>query len=123
MPNGNGLDHYFWQQYIAPSLNLIGVTLPNVAAGAVNATIRVGLHGKTNVVQNPDHHTRIHVNGNSVDDQLERLLAGARLGIIGFGNVGQALCLRASFTQSDLTDFSDHSTTTHLAAANCSPMY
>jgi hypothetical protein len=69
MPNGDGLDHYFWQQYVAPSLNPVSVTLPKLATTAASAAIRVALHGKTNVVQNPDHHTRVLVNGNLVDDQ------------------------------------------------------
>lgn len=70
MPNGDGLDHYFWQRLFAPSTNPFAVTLPNATSTATTANIRVALHGRTDVVQNPDHHTRVIVNGNTVDDQL-----------------------------------------------------
>jgi len=70
MPNGDGLDHYFWQRLFAPSLTPFAVTLANATSTASTADIRVALHGRTDVVQNPDHHTRVIVNGNTVDDQL-----------------------------------------------------
>jgi hypothetical protein len=70
MPNGNGLDHYFWQRLFSPSTNPFAVTLPNATSTSATANIRVALHGRTDPVQNPDHHTRAIVNGNSVDDQL-----------------------------------------------------
>jgi hypothetical protein len=70
MPNGDGLDHYFWQRLFAPSTNPFAVTLPDATSTAATANIRVALHGRTDPVQNPDHHTRVIVNGNTVDDQL-----------------------------------------------------
>ena len=34
MPNGDGLDHYFWQRLFAPSTNPSAVTLPNATSTA-----------------------------------------------------------------------------------------
>ncbi len=70
MPNGDGLDHYFWQRLFSPSMNPFAVTLPNVTSTAAAAGIRVALHGRTDPPQHPDHHTKVIVNGNIVDEQL-----------------------------------------------------
>ncbi len=70
MPAGDGLDHFFWQRLFSPSTNPFAVILPNVAGTAATANIRVALHGRTDPVQDPDHHTKVMVNGNTVDDQL-----------------------------------------------------
>ncbi|MCP4661274.1 MAG: hypothetical protein GY856_38205, partial [bacterium] len=79
MPNGDGLDHYFWRRLSSPSthpftltpanVTSTNVTPANAASTAARANVRVALHGRTDPVQDPDHHTKVIVNGNALDDQ------------------------------------------------------
>ena len=69
MPNGEGLDHYFWQRLYSPSTNPFTVTLPHVSKITATASIRVALHGRTDAILPLDHHTRVSVNGTMIDDQ------------------------------------------------------
>ena len=69
MPDGHGQDHYFWRRMMSPSSHTFTVELPDLAVGQENAHIRVALHGRTDPPQNPDHHTRILLNGRPVDEQ------------------------------------------------------
>ncbi|MBI5197647.1 MAG: hypothetical protein HZA19_03460 [Nitrospirae bacterium] len=64
MPDGVGLDHWFWGQKIsAGESRNYTFSLSNVVGTGSPATVRVSLHGRTNVTADPDHHTRIRLNG------------------------------------------------------------
>ena len=70
MPDGEGRDHYFWQRFLAPGSGLVSIFLPFVTEAPVLAGLRVTLQGRTDPPQDPDHHTRILLNGALADDQL-----------------------------------------------------
>ena len=67
---GTGLDHWFWGERLsAPETRAITVPLRNVSTAASTATLRVRLRGYTAIPAiDPDHHTRIYLNGNAIDD-------------------------------------------------------
>ncbi len=71
MPNGEGRDHYFWWRLASPSTTPFTIALPHLTPGTdATATLQVALHGRTDPIQDPDHHTRVIVNSRRVDDQL-----------------------------------------------------
>jgi hypothetical protein len=61
---GEGKDHWFWEQLIAPLSSTYPVTLPAVLGGSGTAEIRLGLRGKTSV----PHRTSVSMNGTLVED-------------------------------------------------------
>ena len=70
MPNGAGQDHWFWgTKLTAPASQDYTLTLNHVSTTATTATVRVRLKGRTDTSTNPDHHTRIYLNGAQIDDQ------------------------------------------------------
>ena len=71
IPNGKGQDHWFWGDMIkAPGSVDQSLTLNNISGAAGTATIRVSLRGVTyNSAVNPDHHTKIYLNGIELDDR------------------------------------------------------
>jgi hypothetical protein len=71
MPNGQGQDHWFWgDKLTAPASRDYPLTLHNISTTASTATVRLRLKGHTDTSTNPDHHTRIYLNGVEIDDQL-----------------------------------------------------
>lgn len=71
MPNGGSEDHWFWDyQLTAPSSVDYSLSLNHLSKMAGTATVRVRLKGRTGIQNvNPDHHTKIYLNGTEVDDQ------------------------------------------------------
>lgn len=71
MPNGGSEDHWFWDyQLTAPSSVDYSLSLNHLSKIAGTATVRVRLKGRTGIQNvNPDHHTKIYLNGTEVDDQ------------------------------------------------------
>ncbi|MCC7210601.1 MAG: hypothetical protein IT451_02005 [Candidatus Brocadia sp.] len=71
MPNGGSEDHWFWDyQLTAPSSADYSLSLNHLSKTAGTATVRVRLKGRTGIQNvNPDHHTKIYLNGAEVDDQ------------------------------------------------------
>lgn len=70
IPNGEGKDHWFWGDKINASSSVgYNFTLNNIATTSSTATVRVNLQGKTDAATNPDHHTKIYLNGHLIDDQ------------------------------------------------------
>jgi uncharacterized repeat protein (TIGR01451 family) len=71
MPNGEGQDHWFWEEYpSAPHSSSYSFELQNIASGALDASVRVRLQGRTSTTVEPDHHTQIEFNGTLVDDAM-----------------------------------------------------
>ncbi|TEU18838.1 MAG: hypothetical protein E3J21_05100, partial [Anaerolineales bacterium] len=69
-PNGEGQDHWFWEgRLTALESRPYTLTLNNISTTAITTTVRVRLKGGTDVGISPDHHTRIYLNGNVIDDQ------------------------------------------------------
>jgi len=69
MPNSTKRDHLFWKELGAENSVEMPVTLHHLAQTAGNATVRVMLQGKTdNPVIDPDHHTKILLNGVEIHD-------------------------------------------------------
>lgn len=69
LPNGAGKDHWFWKKTLAPSTNAYSLDLYDPAIpGSGSFTLRTALHGYTDTLQNPDHHTRVRLNGTQVAD-------------------------------------------------------
>lgn len=72
MPNGAGQDHWFWGDRLnaTATTRTCTSTLHNISTTASTTTVRVRLKGRTTISGiNPDHHTRIYLNGYQVDDQ------------------------------------------------------
>ena len=71
IPFGAGHDHWFWgESYTMKEARDYPVALNNLANVPGTATIQVRMKGRTNDTQiNPDHHTRIYLNGAQIDDQ------------------------------------------------------
>jgi hypothetical protein len=70
LPDGEGRDHWFWGNRIhAPSSNIYTFSLSNISSTASDAIVRVGLQGRSDTSGDPDHHTKIYLNNNLVDDQ------------------------------------------------------
>lgn len=70
IPDGEGKDHWFWGDKIySPSSSTYTFVLNNISSTAADATVRVSLNGRTDPTTNPDHHTKIYLNNNLVDDQ------------------------------------------------------
>lgn len=68
MPNGAGQDHWFWDILTAPITRTHAITLNNIATTAGTATVRLSMKGFTDIPElNPDHHTRVSVNGTALD--------------------------------------------------------
>ena len=71
MPNGAGKDHWFWGERLsAGDSRTFTIPLNGIRINA-SAIIRVALHGRTeNPTVNPDHRTRIILNGAFIGDVL-----------------------------------------------------
>ncbi len=71
IPNGQGQDHWFWDdKFNAPESRDYLLTLRNLAVTAQTATVRVRLKGRTDIpTLHPDHHTKLYLNGVEIDDQ------------------------------------------------------
>jgi hypothetical protein len=70
MPNGEGQDHWFWgDRLTAPGSRAHSLTLNHISTAASRATVRVRLKGRTDTDTNPDHHSRIYLNGVEIDDR------------------------------------------------------
>lgn len=70
-PPAAATDHWWWIRHIAPDPNGVAFTVatPNVSPTAHTVTVRVNLQGRTSVAgTNPDHHTRIFLNGTQIAD-------------------------------------------------------
>ncbi|MEM7128649.1 MAG: C25 family cysteine peptidase [Chloroflexota bacterium] len=75
MPNGEEQDHWFWGKRLsAPFTTTRPFTLPHSLVGVdvtgLNAELRLQLKGGTDTGADPDHHTRLLLNGTLIDDQL-----------------------------------------------------
>ncbi len=68
MPDSEYKDRFFWSQLEAGQSQEIPVMLHNLAPSAANATIQVMLQGKANNRQNPNHHTKVLLNGVEISD-------------------------------------------------------
>lgn len=70
IPNGAGEDHWFWDDKLtAPKSRDFSLVLNHISTTAGTATVRLKLKGRTDVQTNPDHHTKIYLNGVEIDDQ------------------------------------------------------
>ena len=66
MPGGDELDRWVWNYVYPPSIpsQTYHLTLSTIATDSYSATLRVSLHGGAD----QDHHTRLYVNGQLVED-------------------------------------------------------
>jgi len=70
MPDGQGQDHWFWENRLtAPGWRDYYLPLHHLSTAASTVTVRVRLKGRTDADTYPDHHTRIYLNGVEIDDQ------------------------------------------------------
>lgn len=71
MPDGLGLDHWFWGQKISKG-NSREYSLENVDLSFLDssrkAQVGVSLHGATDDIQSPDHKTKVSLNGNVLEE-------------------------------------------------------
>jgi hypothetical protein len=68
-----GDDHWYWAAVQAPGprqTQTFTFTLPPLATEAYAATLRADMHGLIANPVDPDHHTRIYLNGHLVEDAL-----------------------------------------------------
>ncbi len=71
LPYDEGVDHWFWDKLsvIEPPLKKnFSVNLRNIDKSSGGYSMKLNLRGETNTPQNPDHHTKLFVNGNLTDD-------------------------------------------------------
>ncbi len=73
LPDGAGQDHWFWERLTVVSAEPVTatytLTLTALAVTDDTAKLRVSLRGRTDVpAVNPDHHTRVYLNGHLVSD-------------------------------------------------------
>ncbi|MFC1572828.1 C25 family cysteine peptidase [Candidatus Eisenbacteria bacterium] len=61
---GEGKDHWFWEQLTAPCTRVYPLTLPDVSESSSEVRLRVNLRGKTAL----PHHTQVLLNDNQVAD-------------------------------------------------------
>jgi len=70
-PFEEGVDHWFWGKV---SINSPGrsrdfpVLLQNIDTVSGLSSMKITLSGETDTTMNPDHHTRLYINGNVADD-------------------------------------------------------
>jgi hypothetical protein len=73
MPADAGEDYWFWDGKLNASSKTVArehtLTLRNIAQPAREARVRVRLQGFTALSANPDHRTRIFLNGRQIDEQ------------------------------------------------------
>ena len=74
IPNGADKDPWFWARIYYPATSnyprehTINFKLDHVVRSG-NCEIKVSLQGRTNTSTDPDHHTKIYLNDNQIDDQ------------------------------------------------------
>ena len=71
VPNGKDQDHWFWgNKLTAPTAMNYPLILNNISSAADKVHVHVQLRGYTTISNiNPDHHTRIYLNNNLIDDK------------------------------------------------------
>jgi len=72
-PRGTPHDHWFWDFVLAygtPAAKTFPFTLTQRSGELSTATLHGVLAGATSLSAYPDHHTRVYLNGNLVDDQV-----------------------------------------------------
>ncbi|MDH7487843.1 MAG: C25 family cysteine peptidase [Anaerolineae bacterium] len=67
-PGGQAWDHWYWHQFVAPAAFTVTFTLSHIAPISDEARLQVVLQGKSDAGVNPDHHTRLWLNGHLLDD-------------------------------------------------------
>ncbi len=69
LPDGAGKDHWFWTKVLGPASTTYPVEIVEpVSPGSGSVQVRASLHGYTDTPQDPDHHTRVSLNGAVIDD-------------------------------------------------------
>ncbi|MBI3448526.1 MAG: hypothetical protein HY049_06390 [Acidobacteria bacterium] len=67
------IDHWWWKLQSAGDPNsaslLYSISLPGVDPTLHTVNVRVNIQGRTLATANPDHHTRIFLNGTQIDDR------------------------------------------------------
>lgn len=71
IPDGEGEDHWFWEnKFNVGSITNYSIALNNISTTAGTASVRVRLKGYTDVKNtDPDHHSKISLNSTEIDDQ------------------------------------------------------
>ena len=70
-PYTEDVDHWFWEKISIidpPSLENITFNLNNIDLSSGSYSMKLNLRGETDTAQKPDHHTRVYVNDNLIDD-------------------------------------------------------
>ena len=67
-PDGEGRDHWFWAEVVLGNSESFPFRLEHIPPSGDEALIRVELVGKTDIPKDPDHHTRIYLNGGLIGD-------------------------------------------------------
>ncbi|MGA9347303.1 MAG: C25 family cysteine peptidase [Anaerolineae bacterium] len=70
-PRVEGGDHWYWNYTRPPSIpsQTYTTALNNLATGPYSGTLRIKMQGHTSIAGvDPDHHVKIYVNGNLVED-------------------------------------------------------
>jgi len=69
MPDGAGEDHWFWTLMEASGATVFTFEIHNLSGQEFDASIEIELRGRSDAFQEPDHHTRLFLNGVLIDDQ------------------------------------------------------
>jgi hypothetical protein len=71
-PYKEGIDHWFWTELNISKDNATSADYPvylnNFVKTAGSYSMKINMTGETDTGQDPDHHTRVYINGNVVDD-------------------------------------------------------
>ena len=69
-PMVEGADHWYWNYVYPPSIpsQTYTFTLTHMVSNPYTGTFRAKIHAGISHARNPDHHTRIYLNGNLLED-------------------------------------------------------
>jgi len=67
-PDGEGREHWFWAEIYFAESEQFTFRIEHIPPTGDDALVRVHLVGETSIPQNPDHHTRIFLNGTLIGD-------------------------------------------------------
>ena len=67
-PGAPDQDYWFWQKITAPKTQDYSLSVPSPVKGQTGARLRMGYQGRSSSAVQPDHHTRITLNGTLLGD-------------------------------------------------------
>ncbi|OGL38516.1 MAG: hypothetical protein A2042_00790 [Candidatus Schekmanbacteria bacterium GWA2_38_11] len=67
LPKEEGKDHWFWER-IYPDKKSFSFNVKNLSTASDEVNVLINLQGLSDDTANPDHHTKVYINNNLIDD-------------------------------------------------------